>query len=279
LQASKKVSLEVNSSQSIYGLGDPVLMDNFLPSLEKIYVSTQLIDSPQYAFSYLKLDNYGSYGWLPNLKDITVYAGGDAARMNIYNNSVQYGTMPSDVLRGDDFMQSLETIYMESFGTVALNITNNLGDAFMKSLISITALGGSSGYGHTTLEFDNISQRGKGIVGDDGYTDGFMTALEVVTAKHQFGNAKIEFDNATSGPGGADNYMSSLSLIDIYSTTEEALYFRNGGGVNYMGSLSEINMINSTRTAYFTATNTSRMDETTEILRNYKHRKQRTDRL
>lgn len=267
LQASIRAELELNTMQTIYHDGDPVLADHFLPSLEKIYVSTQLNDSPQYAFSYLKFDNHGSYGWLPNLKDITVYAGGDSTRMNIYNNPVKYGTIPSDVLRGDDFMQSLETIYMESFGTVALNMTNYLGDAFMKSLTSITALGGSSGYGHTTLEFDNISEQGKGIVGDDGYTDGFMTALEVVTAKHQFGNAKIEFDNATSGPGGADNYMSSLSLIDIYSTTEEALYFRNGGGANYMGSLSEINMINSTRTAYFTATNTSRMDENTEVLR------------
>jgi hypothetical protein len=267
LQASKKVSLEVNSSQSIYGLGDPVLMDNFLPSLEKIYVSTQLIDSPQYAFSDLKFDNYGSYGWLPNLKDITIYAGGDAARMNIYNNRVKYGTMPSDVLRGDDFMQSLETIYMESFGTVALNINNQLGDAFMKSLTSITALGGSAGYGHTTLKFDNYPQEDMGIAGDDGYTDGFMTALEVVTARHQSGNAKIEFHNSTSGPGGADNYMSSLSLVDIYSTTEEALSFKNGGGVNYMGSLAEINMINSTRNAYFTAINSSRMDETAGVLR------------
>jgi RTX calcium-binding nonapeptide repeat (4 copies) len=267
LQASKKAALSISTSPSIYGGGDPALLDNFLPSLEKIYISTQVPDSHQYAFSSLAFDNYGSYLWMPNLKDITMLAGGDAARLRIYNYSADGNSLPSDVLRGDDFMAALETIYMESFGTVALSITNQLGDAFMKSLTSITALGGSSGYGHTTLEFDNIAESGNGIAGDDGYTDGYMTALEVVTAKHQFGNAKIEFDNATSGPGGADNYMSSLSLIDIYSQTEEALYFRSSGGVNYMGSLAEISMLNSTRTAYFSAINTSRMDGTTALLR------------
>lgn len=267
VQASKRAELIINSGQTPSGFGGTALVDNFLPSLEKIFVSSQMPDSPRNATSYLRLDNYGSYDWLPNLKDITVLAGGGSARMNITNYGVQYNTLPSDTLRSDDFMSALETIHMESSGDVALNITNAFGDAFMKSLTSITALGGSSGYGDTTIQFDNTAGSGKGIAGDDGYTDGYMTALEVVTAKSQVYNAKIEFHNGTSGAQAADNYMTSLSLIDIYSTREEALSFKNGGGVNYMTSLEEISMTHSSTTAYFTAINTSRRDTSAQTLK------------
>lgn len=267
LQASKRAELLINSSQGMDGNGDPMLLDNFLPSLEKVFASTQMTDSAQYAASSLTFYNYGSYAWLPNLKDITVLGGGDSARLTIYNYGIENYTLPGDTFRGDDFMSALETIHMESYGTVDLNIKNALGDAFMKSLSSITALGGSSGYGHTTLSFDSTAGSGNGIPGDDGYTDGYMTALEVVTAKHQFGNAKIQFHNGTSGPAGADNYMNNLTLVDIYSTTQEALSFNNGGGVNYMGSLTAVNMTHSTNKAFFTAINTSRMDDSTQMLR------------
>jgi hypothetical protein len=264
LQASQWVDLRIDSD----GSGDARNADNFMASLEKIFVSNRVADYLDTSGRVIiQLDNYGSSNWMPLLKDITVFGGKASINVSIDNRRESFSTLPRDDDRGDNFMQSLETIYLEGEGRVSLKVNNSSGDDFMKALTSITLIGGNSAFGTVTAEFDSSESKGLAISGgDNGYAEGFMEALEVITVINNWAtdDATIKFNNS----GGADDYMSKLSLINLQSDWREELYFtNNGGGANYIGALKEIRLENSTFKAAIEISNISRFDDEANLLR------------
>jgi hypothetical protein len=276
LQADKDVYLDIDSLQRNDGTGsgDARLADRFMRSLEKVVTSNDPLNANIWGYTSVNFTNRGSAHWMPALKNIALQSGGDID-LRINNRQEDFPWSPNtppprDVDRGDYFMQLLETIDLESQGKVIFHINNFNGDEFMRSLTSITAIGGlGDAGGDVRGYFDSQGSGGMGgIQGDDGYAEGYLPLLEVVTlinhnqTSRQVG--ELDFNNS----GGAHHYMGNLSLIHLESRRVETLKFKNaGGGAHYMGALEAIRMTHSTDVATLWIKNTSNYHDEDQMLR------------
>ena len=277
LQADKDVYLDIDSLQRNdgTGTGDARLADGFMPSLEKVVTSNGPLNANISGYNQVKFQNHGSAHWMPALKNITLQGGGEGIDLRIDNRAEEFPWSPDstppprDVHRGDYFMKSLETIDLESQGKVIFHINNFNGDEFMRSLTSITAIGGlGDAGGDVRGYFDSAGSGGMGgIEGDDGYAEGYLPLLEVITLinhnQTSRKDAELDFNNS----GGAHHYMGNLSLIHLESRQETLKFKNTGGGEPYMGALEAIRMTHSTDEANLRLENTSKYYDDDTMLR------------
>jgi hypothetical protein len=240
LEAKGEAKVVFSSSSSISNdqLYTP---DNFMSSLQKVSVA----GSQNGGFGLVSWLSYNSGGanYMSSLKAIDLSAGLGSIMMELRNNietarDDNNGVYQPSAVAGDNFMQSLETIYAASGanGKVELDLRNSGGADFMKSLTSITALAGS---GAAELEIEAVQQRLQDEnyqpIGIAGNNENFMASLEVITLRSVGSGVDLEILNELG-----DNFMGKLSLIDLDSTRSQGLEIINRGGDNFMSSLESI---------------------------------------
>lgn len=222
--------------------GALVTTDKFMDSLEKISIRSSE------STAYLGLYADSSTNYMSALKDISM----DGARGASLTVSAQVGrgvelydadwnltgiANPA-AGTGDRLMQSLETIHMTSGGSAQANISDTGGSHFMTALSSITM----NAKDDAKVELLTGVRTTTDINGQplDTFTsEDFASALEVISVHSDTRGATLNLYN-----DAADNYLASLSTINLDGNYRETLRFDNEGGDNYVSGVKAIDFSN-----------------------------------